>query len=472
VLNPSAESSPATSSLKVALLETQDLSKAQQWSLPDDQYSNRASSLTPSSLNFLDGIGAWKHVDQSRVQPYDEMQVWDGANNSRIQFDWQAEAERYNAPRRSVATMTENSNLTRGLLARISELSSGSEDSLFSNTTVARIENGEDDPDGLNLSSWPVLSLASTDATKAIPSRIAARLLIGTDGFNSPVRQFAGIASKGWDYNRHGVVATLKLTPKEESFDSFFSDSSPQATATAYQRFLPALGGPIALLPLPNNHASLVWSTTPQHATYLKTLPPDSLTALTNAAFRLSQTDLKYMFTLPATAQHQQSTTKPQMHASELTWRLSHTPPTPHAPPLITSLQPGTLASFPLRFRQSSTYISPRVALLGDAAHTVHPLAGQGLNLGLGDASALASTIEYAVAHGQDLGDVMTLERYDRARWAKGVKVGGACDLLNKVYGVEGAVAGWVRGLGMRVLGMDGAVGRGVRGWVMRQAEG
>ena len=120
----------------------------------------------------------------------------------------------------------------------------------------------------------------------------------------------------------------------------------------------------------------------------------------------------------------------------------------------------------------SDLYISPRVALLGDAAHTIHPLAGQGLNLGLGDVSALASTIEYAVTHGQDLGDVMTLERYDRARWAEGVKVGGACDLLNKVYGVEGAMAGWVRGLGMRVLGMDGVVGRGVREWVMRQAEG
>ena len=116
------------------------------------------------------------------------------------------------------------------------------------------------------------------------------------------------------------------------------------------------------------------------------------------------------------------------------------------------------------------------MALLGDAAHTIHPLAGQGLNLGLADARALAATIAYAVSHGQDLGDVMTLERYNAARWPEGVKVGGACDMLNKAYGVEGAVAGWVRGLGMTALNMDagagGVLGRGLRGWVMRQAEG
>lgn len=478
MLNPDAEASPLTSSLKIALLETQDLRKAQRWTSLDDQYSNRASSLTPSSIDFLERIGAWKHVDQSRVQPYDEMQVWDGANDARIQFDWRAEAERYNAPRRSIATMTENSNLTRALLTRISELTQDDPSPLFSNTTVSSIDNGEDDLDGLNLSSWPVLSLSSTHPTQRIPSRIAARLLLGADGVNSPVRQFSGIASKGWDYDRHGAVATLELAPREESGESFFSDSPSRATATAYQRFLPALGGPIALLPLPNNHASLVWSTTPRKAAYLKTLPPDSVIALLNAAFRLSQTDIEYMFTLPSTSPGPSSSTsqqEPGTHEPELTWRLAHTPSHPSTPPLITALQPGTLASFPLRFRQSSTYISPRVALLGDAAHTIHPLAGQGLNLGLADAKALAETVAYSVAHGMDIGDVLALEAYNRSRWGQAVKVGGVVDGLEKVFGVGGSVAGWVRGLGMGVVGAEdgigGWVGRGVRGWVMRQVD-
>ena len=430
-------------------------------------------------MEFLESIGVWKHVHQSRVQPYDEIQVWDGANDSRIQFDWNAEAERYNAPRRSIATMTENSNLTRGLLARISELSNGGDSSLFSNTTVASIENGEDDLEGLNLSSWPVLSLFSTDPTKPIPTRIAARLLIGADGINSPVRTYAGIASNGWDYDRHGVVATFKLTPPEDqeslnssssSSSSLFSAADSPPTATAYQRFLPALGGPIALLPLPNNHASLVWSTTPRHATYLKTLAasdPASLVALVNAAFRLSQTDLEYMFTLPSSegpsspSSSSSASQQRETHATELTWRLHHTPPTPHAPARITHLLPNTLASFPLRFRQAATYTSPRVALLGDAAHTIHPLAGQGLNLGLGDARALASTLQYAVAHGMDLGDEGgVLSRYGAERWARGMLVGGVCDVLNKGFGVTGGVAGWVRGLGMGVLGSQGMTWR------------
>lgn len=466
-----------TSNLKIALLETQDLNKAQQWSPRDDEYSNRASSLTPSSVDFLESIGAWKHVDQCRVQPYDEMQVWDGANDSRIQFDWNAEAQRYNAPRRSIATMMENSNLTRALLTRISELSHDEPSPLISKTTVASIENGEDDPEGLDLSSWPVLSLASVDPNQHVSSRIAARLLIGADGVNSPVRQYASIRSKGWDYGRYGVVATLKIAPGEDSSDSFsYEDSSDHATA--YQRFLPALGGPIALLPLPNNYASLVWSTTPRNAAYLKTLAPESLVAMVNAAFRLNQTDIEYMFTLPSSTSSALSTTSPQdmnRHESELSWRLAHTPSRPSNPPFIASLQAGTLASFPLRFRQSTTYISPHLALIGDAAHTIHPLAGQGLNLGLGDARSLAACIAYGAAHGMDIGDVLTLERYRRERWGAVLKVGGVVDGLEKVFGWKGSLAGWGRGLGVGLIGAEGGwtclVGREVRGWIMKQVD-
>jgi len=405
------------------------------------------------------------------------MQVYDASNDASIQFDWKAEAEKYNAPPRTVATMTENSNLTKGLLDRISELQADS--SLLISTSVASIENGDDDPEGLNLSSWPVLSLKASSGQ--VPSKIAARLLIGADGFNSPVRTFAGISSHGWDYSRHGVVATLATEPNESdaSIDSFFTDEPLTNRATAYQRFLPSLGGPIALLPLPNNHASLVWSTTHENAAYLKSLSPDSFIAMVNAAFRLTQTDLKYMLTLPAN-QSQSLGPESNPHTSELLWRTQHTPsplPAHSMPPLITHLQPHTVASFPLRFRQASSYTAPRIALAGDAAHTIHPLAGQGLNLGLADAQALAHMIEYAVAHGQDLGDLMTLERYGRERWGKGLQMGGMVDALGRLYefggmteGIVGEVSGWARGVGMKMLGSQWA--SGVRGWVMKQAEG
>ncbi|EXJ78119.1 ubiquinone biosynthesis monooxygenase Coq6 [Capronia epimyces CBS 606.96] len=482
------KSSPITSHLKTALIETQDLGRLRQWSSPDDQFSNRASSLTPSSVSFLEKTGAWRHVSQSRVQAYDEMQVWDAANDATLQFDWAADSQRHNAPPQTVATMTENTNLTRGLLERITEL--GADSALFSSTNVSSITMGKDDAnadgDGLNLSMWPVLGLESKSQSQSqsagsdVSTTIAARLLVGADGFNSPVRRFAGIESHGWDYHRHGVVATLTVQSVPDTrhggsysdgdggFD-LFSDEPLPNRATAYQRFLPQLGGPIAILPLPNNRASLVWSTTPQHATYLKSLSPLGQVSMINAALRLSQTDLNYMFTLPASA--------PDTLDSELRWRLQHTSPPPVArqPPIVTGVQEGSLASFPLRFRHATTLVSPRVALIGDAAHTVHPLAGQGLNLGLADAESLASTIAYAVTHGMDLGDPMVLERYGSDRFGKGLLMAGGVDALNWLYqlgsggdGVLASFLGRARRLGMKVV--DGGLVPGLKGLVMKQA--
>lgn len=422
-----------------------------------NRFSNRVSSLTPSSVSFLRKIGAWEHLDTERVQDYQEMQVWDGETGSRISFDWSMETPPFE-DMRTVATMTENANLVRGLLGRIA--ASGEDNlKLFSNTTVASIENGSDlQADGPDLSAWPVLSVKPTGpgADAQEPSRIAARLLVGADGINSPVRSFADITTQGWDYDRHGIVATLSLADLE-------TPPFPANLRTAYQRFLPALGGPIALLPLPNNHATLVWSTTPKHAAYLKSLPPSAFLAMVNAAFRLSMTDLTYMMGM------QKPSTEPTPHEDELTWRLQHTPLPSHIPPPATAVQQGTIASFPLRFRHAAQYISPRVALVGDAAHVIHPLAGQGLNLGLADVAALSRTIEYAVSHGMDIGDLLTLERYSSERYLPNAKIGGACDLLHKMYTIPGqGPLTWARGLGLDVIDKLPFV----KAFLMKNAEG
>lgn len=512
-------SHPATSHLRCALIESQSLQKQISWSLPPDKYSNRASSITPTNAGFLETIGAWRHLDLRRVQPYDEMQVWDGGNNSSMVFDWKAEAVKYNAPLRTVATMVENANLTRALLQRLEEL--GAQDSLHSDTKVESIDSGLDEQDGMNLSTWPVLTLQTNDHSgRTSRRRIAARLLIGADGINSPVRTFAGLNSYGWDYNRHGVVATLRLQPQasaptpaaqteeidfDSALDQFLQDeptthtsspatptattannelpnSMPSNRATAFQRFLPACGGPIAILPLPNNFASLVWSTTPTIAAHLKTLSPSALVATINAALRLSEPDIKYLLS----PSNLLSETTPNPHESELTWRLAHTtPPTIPGPiPLIASLQPSTLASFPLRLRNASSYTAPRTALAGDAAHTIHPLAGQGLNLGLRDAEALARTLATAAARGADIGDPMALEPYARERYGAALAVAGGVDLLHGLYGLGGGVGavnellgdgivggllGKVRGLGMNIVA--GGWIPGLKERIMRQAE-
>ncbi|KAJ5109144.1 hypothetical protein N7456_005819 [Penicillium angulare] len=445
--------SPVTSKLRVALVETQDLDKARTWNLDSSKFSNRVSSLTPSTVAFLQKIDAWKHLDIERVQEYQEMQVWDGETGSRISFDWSSETPAFE-DLRTVATMTENSNLVRGLLGRIA--ASGDENvTLFSNHTVASIDNGSDQPDGPDLSAWPILSVKPTgaNAETQAPSRIAARLLVGADGINSPVRTFADIPTQGWDYNRHGIVATLSLADLPTPFNNVH---------TAYQRFLPVLGGPIALLPLPNNHATLVWSTKPEHAAYLKSLPTPAFLAMVNAAFRLSMTDLSYMIGMSESSSE-------ISHEDELDWRVKHTEQPSHIPPKAIGVQEGTVASFPLRFRHAAQYISPRVALVGDAAHVIHPLAGQGLNLGLADVASLSRTIEYAVSHGMDIGDLLTLERYSSERYLPNAKIGGACDLLHKMYTVPGqGPITWARSLGLDVIDKLPFV----KSFLMKNAEG
>jgi len=335
--------------------------------------------------------------------------------------------------------MTENTNLTTALLARARELG---DITFIDNTRVSDISLGTDTPGALDLSSWPILTLSSGQT-------LAARLLVGADGANSPVRTFAGIESRGWDYDRHGVVATLRLN-QASSFPY-------HGQGTAYQRFLPT--GPVALLPLPDGSASLVWSTLPAHAAHLKTLSAPDLTAMINAAFRLSPVDLAYLHTLPAG------------HAEEVIWREQHTPiDASLVPARVTSVTPGSLASFPLRMRHADTYAGERVALVGDAAHTLHPLAGQGLNAGQADVAALAAAIDDAVRTGQDPGSALALEPYVRARYAANNALLGVVDKLHKLYSVGsgplvglrslglGAVdrMGWVKGLFMRSAAKSG----------------
>ncbi|KAI6085402.1 ubiquinone biosynthesis hydrox [Hypoxylon rubiginosum] len=428
-------SNPTTAGLRVALVEAQDLSKTRSWKLPPDRYSNRCSSLTPTSALFLDRVGAWRHVRRARVQPYHEMQVWDGVTDARIEFEWDPAASQEKTKTKTIAYMTENLNLTSGLLSRIDEL--GGVD-VYEGVKVEKITLGEDKEE-LDLSEWPIVQLAGG-------KQLAARLLVGADGANSPVRAFAGIESRGWDYGRHGVVATLELEGPGWGGDDM---------KIAYQRFLPT--GPVAMLPMPGNYSTLVWSTTPSNAALLKSLSAKDFIALVNAAFRLSPVDLTFMHTLSSGQD------------DELSWRLQHTQFDSQAvPQTVVGVQEGTVASFPLKMRHADTYIGERVALVGDAAHTIHPLAGQGLNQGQGDVASLARTIEYAVSHGQDLGARMSLEPYNAERYAANHVLLGVCDKLHKVYSAGSGPLVPLRSLGLRAVNAMGPL----KGFFMDQAAG
>ncbi|KAF2013345.1 ubiquinone biosynthesis monooxygenase COQ6 [Aaosphaeria arxii CBS 175.79] len=428
-----------TRGLRVALIEGQDLYKNR---LPKDAsldtFSNRCSSLTPASVKNLQEIGAWDHVNAARVQPYQEMQVWDGVSDARISFDW--DSARGMSPRKptqptTIAYMIENVNTITTLLSRVEEL--GGVD-IFSATKVDSIDLGKE-TEHADFSSWPILSLSNGKS-------LAARLLVGADGANSPVRTFAGIQSRGFDYNRHGVVATLKLSgPGWGGADH----------KIAYQRFLPS--GPLAMLPLPGNMATLVWSTTPERAAKLKTLAPNDFVAMVNAGFRLSPTDLEYLHTVPSGQE------------DEVQWREKHTSTNERAIPVrAVDVQQGTVASFPLRMRHADTYTGERVALVGDAAHTIHPLAGQGLNQGQGDAAALVRTISHAVQTGQDIGSTIALESYNEERYAENNAMLGVCDKLHRLYSIESGPLVGLRSIGLRAVDAMGPL----KGFLMGRAAG
>ncbi|QEP43848.1 2-octaprenyl-3-methyl-6-methoxy-1,4-benzoquinol hydroxylase [Ectothiorhodospiraceae bacterium BW-2] len=199
-------------------------------------------------------------------------------------------------------------------------------------------------------------------------------LLIGADGANSQVRQLAAMPSHGWSYDQQAVVATITTRDPHQQ--------------TAWQRFTPK--GPIAMLPLADPHrCSLVWS--------LPTEEADTVMQLEEAPF-LHQ------------LQQQFGTALGELEAS------------------------GQRASFALQLKHSRQYTQERLALIGNAAHVIHPLAGQGLNIGLLDAAALAEVILNDIRQGRTPSRFKTLRRYERWRKGDNLLMMGAMDGLKRLF--------------------------------------
>ncbi|KAI0322767.1 hypothetical protein OF83DRAFT_1160967 [Amylostereum chailletii] len=457
-----ASSSCAKEVLKVALIEASDLSKVRDWSMPADAFSNRVSSLTNLSQGFLKGgslsdstldIGVWQHVAAERTCPVANMEIWDGISDARISFNGMelGAGRGEGTEANSMARLTENLNLQRALLRH---LESHPTIRLLDKTKVESIHKGEQD------GVWPVVHLSGGQVLRA-------RLLVGADGFNSPVRSFAGIHSYGWNYPTQAIVATLQHSPRTVG-----------SSTTAYQRFLPT--GPIAFLPLSPTSSSLVWSTRPTLAAALTKADPSVLAVMINAAFRLPDVSLRYLHSRILDVVSAGNALDPVEIKNEIAWREeSHSigahsiyasalvdpasvnvgiPPegAELLPPLVEGIQVGTMASFPLRFNHAESYIGEgkdaRTVLVGDAAHTIHPLAGQGLNLGLADVECLARCIENTVVRGGDIGSYTALMPYARERYLKNHAVMSVCDKLHKIYAAEAGPIVWARSVGVEVL--------------------
>ena len=219
--------------------------------------------------------------------------------------------------------------------------------------------------------------------------RVSAALAVGADGANSFVRRAAGIAAAEHGYAQATVVANFHCDKAHEG--------------VAYQWFQ---GGPVlALLPLPGRQVSMVWSLPTERASHVATLSPDALCGEVEAASRGTLGRLALA-----------------------------TPP----------------RSYPLRKLRAQRLVQPRIALVGDAAHVIHPLAGQGLNLGLQDAQSLAQVLA-AREPGRDSGDERLLRRYERERAEPILAMNAVVDGLFRLFGSEGKQWSRLRNAGLNL---------------------
>ena len=220
---------------------------------------------------------------------------------------------------------------------------------------------------------------------------LAAPLLVAADGGRSRIRELAGLTTWGWHGDHHAVVTWVRCAESHQN--------------SCYQRFLP--DGPVGFLGFDPHHASIVWSTTPERA--------EALAAMDEAVF-----------------------------CAELGAALEHRFGAVEAC--------GERAVWPLVPHHAHHYTRPRLALVGDAAHRIHPLAGQGVNIGLLDAAALAEVVGEAHRSGREIGDHAVLRRYERWRKGDNLTVQLAMEAIKRLFAVDATPFTALRGTGLRLL--------------------
>jgi 2-octaprenylphenol hydroxylase len=350
-----------SSNLSVALVEAQPISTDDKGSADNTGWDSRIYAISPGNAAFLAECGAWQRMDGSRIQPVEQMRVF-GDAGAELDFS----AYQIGAP--ELAFILEGrlmhhalwqglrgqDNLTLFNPARCAELVWHDEAALL------RLEDGRE---------------------------IAAKLVVGADGRDSWVRGQAGIVWPPTLYQQHGVVANFRAEKPHRG--------------TAFQWFQP--DGILALLPLPQQMVSMVWSVSPEASDNLLQLPHEELC------------------TEIAVASHH----------------------------ILGALQMETKpAAFPLRMLHLPQIVQPRLALVGDAAHNVHPLSGQGVNLGLRDVRTL-SRVLLQKGPQPDCGNMQLLRRYERARKEDIIATRLTTDTLKKLFVNDRPLLRAARNLGL-----------------------
>jgi 2-octaprenyl-6-methoxyphenol hydroxylase len=328
----------------------------------------RATAIVAACRRLFEAIGAWDDV-KGEAQPILDMVVTDSKLEDATRpvfLNFAGDV----APGEPFAHMVENRRLIDALVARAE-----AEGIDLRATTVASYDAR---PEGV-------------DVTLGDGSVVAASLLVAADGARSKLRERAGIATHGWEYDQSGIVVTVGHERDHEG--------------RAEEHFLPA--GPFAILPLSGKRSSLVWTERRAEAARIIALGDDEFHAELEQRFGLHLGAVKAL-------------DKPR--------------------------------AFPVSYFVARSFIGTRLALVGDAAHVIHPIAGQGLNMGLKDVAALAEVVVDAARLGMDLGAADVLERYQRWRRFDTMAMGVATNSLNFLFSNQSTLLRSVRVIGLGLV--------------------
>ena len=334
-------------------------------------FDGRAYSLAVASERLLSVIGVWDRI-ADRVQPIlkivaSDGRAGEGAAPFFLTFD---HAEIEEGP---MGFLAEDRFLYAAFLDAMAQAPGIT---LLSGETVTAQETHP----------------AGVSVTLASGGLLHARLLVGCDGRGSGVADRAGIGRTGWGYGQTALVAAVEHERPHQGI--------------AHQFFMPE--GPLAILPLPGNRASVVWSETDARAAAFQALP-----------------DAGYLSAL-----------RPRFGDFLGAIALA-----------------GTRFTYPLSLSLANAFVAPRLALVGDAAHGVHPLAGQGLNLGLRDVGALTEVLTLARRRGEDIGAADVLERYQRWRRFDTTAMALGVDAVNRLFSNDDPLLRLGRDLGLAAVG-------------------
>jgi len=331
-------------------------------------FDARVYALGPANAAFLARLGAWRKIDERWRTPVHRMRVHGDDGTSVLEFD------AYRSGAGELAWIVEDRRVQEALWHAL---------------------EGQPGLSVIRGSSVRALEMSGQRATLLLEDgrEVGAQLVVGADGAHSRVRERAGIASESRAYGQTAVVA------------NFACERPHRNVAFQWFQGRAAEGAILALLPLPGDHVSMVWSVSTAHAGRLLALESGALAREVAEAAGHALGALRVV-----------------------------TPP----------------RGFPLQRLSAARLVAPRVALAGDAAHVVHPLAGQGANLGLQDAQVLAAVLGARVP-GRDAGDPALLRRYERSRAEAILAMHATVHGLHRLFDAPGTVAARLRNAGLQL---------------------